>query len=87
MKGAVVSPAGGFIAGHLVKKLKREGYWVCGADCPTLTELSPPPPGKTGWSWAEESRRRDLRLLLLRQLYGELGIPEAVCDRAVGQGA
>jgi len=25
--------------------------------CPTLTELPPPPPGKTGWPWTEESRR------------------------------
>ena len=23
--------------------------------CPTLSELPPPPPGKTGWSWTEES--------------------------------
>lgn len=23
--------------------------------CPTLTELPPPPPGKTGWPWTEES--------------------------------
>src|SRR5713226_256092 len=23
--------------------------------CPTLIELSPPPPGKTGWPWTEES--------------------------------
>ena len=23
--------------------------------CPTLNELPPPPPGKTGWPWAEES--------------------------------
>ena len=32
MKKALVCGAGGFIAGHLVKKLKREGYWVRGAD-------------------------------------------------------
>jgi len=25
--------------------------------CPTLTELPPPPPGKTGWPWTEESER------------------------------
>jgi Glycosyl transferase family 2 len=25
--------------------------------CPTLSELPPPPPGKTGWPWTEESRR------------------------------
>ena len=40
-KKAVVCGAGGFIAGHLVKRLKEEGYWVRGVDlkwhefCPT----------------------------------------------------
>ena len=32
MKKALVCGAGGFIAGHLVKKLKKEGYWVRGVD-------------------------------------------------------
>jgi nucleoside-diphosphate-sugar epimerase len=32
MKTALVCGAGGFIGGHLVKKLKRAGYWVRGAD-------------------------------------------------------
>lgn len=32
MKTALVCGAGGFIAGHLVKRLKQEGYWVRGAD-------------------------------------------------------
>ncbi len=32
MQRALVCGAGGFIGGHLVKKLKREGYWVRGAD-------------------------------------------------------
>lgn len=32
MKRALVCGAGGFIGSHLVKKLKREGYWVRGAD-------------------------------------------------------
>lgn len=32
MKRAVVLGAGGFIGSHLVKRLKREGYWVLGAD-------------------------------------------------------
>jgi GDP-D-mannose 3',5'-epimerase len=32
VKKALVCGAGGFIAGHLVKKLKREGYWVRGVD-------------------------------------------------------
>ena len=29
---AVVCGAGGFIGSHLVKRLKREGYWVRGVD-------------------------------------------------------
>lgn len=32
MKRALVNGAGGFIGGHLVKKLKKEGYWVRGVD-------------------------------------------------------
>ncbi len=32
MKRALVCGAGGFIAGHLVKRLKRDGYWVRGVD-------------------------------------------------------
>lgn len=32
MKRALVCGAGGFIGGHLVKKLKEEGYWVRGVD-------------------------------------------------------
>ena len=32
MKTAVVCGAGGFIGSHLVKRLKREGYWVRGVD-------------------------------------------------------
>jgi len=32
MKTAVVCGAGGFIGGHLVKRLKQEGYWVRGVD-------------------------------------------------------
>jgi len=32
MKKALVCGAGGFIAGHLVKKLKKSGYWVRGVD-------------------------------------------------------
>ncbi len=31
-KSAVVCGAGGFIASHLVKRLKTEGYWVRGVD-------------------------------------------------------
>jgi nucleoside-diphosphate-sugar epimerase len=32
MKHAVVCGAGGFIASHLVKRLKKDGYWVRGVD-------------------------------------------------------
>jgi len=35
MKSALVCGAGGFIAGHLVKRLKAEGYWVRGVDIKT----------------------------------------------------
>lgn len=31
-KKALVCGAGGFIGNHLVKKLKKEGFWVCGVD-------------------------------------------------------
>ena len=32
MKSALVLGAGGFIGGHLVKRLKKEGFWVRGVD-------------------------------------------------------
>ena len=32
MKKAIVLGAGGFIGGHLVKRLKAEGYFVRGVD-------------------------------------------------------
>lgn len=32
MKKALVTGAGGFIGAHLVRKLKKEGYWVRGVD-------------------------------------------------------
>ena len=32
MKDALVCGAGSFIGGHLVKRLKDEGYWVWGMD-------------------------------------------------------
>ncbi|MCX6577518.1 MAG: NAD-dependent epimerase/dehydratase family protein, partial [Candidatus Aminicenantes bacterium] len=40
MKRALVCGAGGFIGSHLVRRLKREGYWVRGADL-RLPEFSP----------------------------------------------
>lgn len=32
MNFALVCGAGGFIGGHLVKRLKRDGFWVRGVD-------------------------------------------------------
>jgi nucleoside-diphosphate-sugar epimerase len=32
MRQALVCGAGGFIASHMVKRLKREGFWVRGVD-------------------------------------------------------
>jgi nucleoside-diphosphate-sugar epimerase len=52
MKTALVCGAGGFIGGHLVKKLKREGYWVRGVDI-KLHEFAP--------SQADEFLQLDLR--------------------------
>lgn len=40
MKKALICGAGGFIGSHLVKRLKREGYWVRGADL-KYPEFSP----------------------------------------------
>ena len=42
MKTALVCGAGGFIGGHLVKRLKSEGFWVRGVDLkfPEFTETS-----------------------------------------------
>lgn len=43
MKGRVlVCGAGGFIGGHLVKRLKREGYWVRGVDIKRHDFVEPP---------------------------------------------
>jgi GDP-D-mannose 3',5'-epimerase len=52
MKRALVCGAGGFIAGHLVKKLKREGCWVRGVDI-KAHEFAP--------TQADEFLLRDLR--------------------------
>ena len=52
MKTALVCGAGGFIGGHLVKLLKRNGYWVRGVDI-KLHEFST--------SAADEFLRLDLR--------------------------
>jgi nucleoside-diphosphate-sugar epimerase len=42
MKRILVNGAGGFIGGHLVRRLKREGFWVRGADI-KRHEFSTPP--------------------------------------------
>ena len=34
-KTVLVCGAGGFIGGHLVKQLKKEGFWVRGVDIKT----------------------------------------------------
>ena len=52
MKRVLVCGAGGFIAGHLVKRLKEEGYWVRGVD------IKPP---DFGPSAADDFRLLDLR--------------------------
>ncbi len=52
MKRVLVNGAGGFIGGHLVKRLKAEGYWVRGADI-KHHEFSHPP--------ADEFLQGDLR--------------------------
>jgi len=52
MKRALVCGAGGFIGSHLVKRLKKDGYWVRGADI-KRPDFSP--------SAADEFRLLDLR--------------------------
>jgi hypothetical protein len=37
-KWALVCGAGGFIGGHLVKRLKRDGLWVRGVGARTISE-------------------------------------------------
>lgn len=42
MKRALVCGAGGFIGGHMVKRLKSEGYWVRGVDIKRHEFCEPP---------------------------------------------
>ncbi|MDH7513808.1 MAG: NAD-dependent epimerase/dehydratase family protein, partial [Clostridiales bacterium] len=42
MKRALICGAGGFIGGHLAKKLKRDGYWIRGVDIKKHEFSSPP---------------------------------------------
>ena len=53
MKTAVVCGAGGFIGSHLVRRLKKEGYWVRGVD------IKRPEFARTA---ADEFLKLDLRL-------------------------
>ena len=52
MKKALVCGAGGFIGSHMVKRLKKEGFWVRGID------LKYPPYAETG---ADDFMIGDLR--------------------------
>lgn len=82
MKKALVCGAGGFIGGHLVKRLKKEGYWVRGVDI-KHHEFAP--------TQADEFLLPDLRepqncraALTLRQAQGRLlsGHPSAGSGQA-----
>jgi GDP-D-mannose 3',5'-epimerase len=42
LKKVLVNGAGGFIGGHLVKRLKQEGYWVRGVDLKRHEYAEPP---------------------------------------------
>jgi nucleoside-diphosphate-sugar epimerase len=78
-KSAVVCGAGGFIASHLVKRLKAEGYWVRGVDI-KAPEFSP--------SAADDFQILDLRkpdsCVLALQLRG--GRPDEVYQLAADMG-
>ena len=69
MKKALVCGAGGFIAGHLVKKLKREEYWVRGVDIKEH-EFAP--------SQADEFQLLDLRKA--ENCLSALTLPEGAFD-------
>ncbi|MFC2161710.1 NAD-dependent epimerase/dehydratase family protein [Acidobacteriota bacterium] len=66
-KKALVCGAGGFIGSHLVKRLKRDGYWVRGTDLkyPEFSETS-----------ADDFRILDLREILSCEKALELGPSE-----------
>ena len=55
MRTAVVCGAGGFVAGHLVKRLKHDGYWVRAVD------ITPRPYGPSAADEFLELDLRDLR--------------------------
>jgi GDP-D-mannose 3',5'-epimerase len=78
-KSAVVCGAGGFIASHLVKRLKAEGYWVLGVDI-KRPEFSA--------SGANEFRLLDLRApeSCVKALAIEGGRPDEVYQLAADMG-
>jgi nucleoside-diphosphate-sugar epimerase len=78
-KTAVVCGAGGFIGGHLVKRLKKEGYWVRGVD-QKAHEFSP--------SAADEFLILDLReeKNCIRALALPTGAPDEVYQLAADMG-
>ena len=69
MKRALVCGAGGFIASHLVQRLKREGYWVRGVDI-KRPEFSP--------TAADDFQLLDLRDP--RACEAALALPSGRCD-------
>jgi GDP-D-mannose 3', 5'-epimerase len=78
-KSAVVCGAGGFIASHLVNRLKAEGYWVLGVD------IKPP---EFSASTADEFRLLDLRRPqnCLEALAVQDGRPDEVYQLAADMG-
>ena len=40
-----------------IQKSPSIGNWSQTTPCPSLNELPPPPPGKAGWPWTEESQQ------------------------------
>ena len=69
-KRALVCGAGGFIGGHLVKKLKREGYWVRGVDIKEHEFAPPPVPSNIGGAGGQAD---EFLLLDLREPGGQRG--------------
>ena len=72
MKRSLVCGAGGFIGGHLVRRLKKEGYWVRGVDIKMHEYVE---------SVADEFIKGDLRdqALLLKSLAGHDTVIHLAC--------
>jgi len=79
MKKALVCGAGGFIGGHLVKRLKKEGYWVRAVDI-KAHEFAPSP--------ADEFKLLDLRQEenCVKALCVPGGVPDEVYQLAADMG-